>query len=299
MKVIVTGGCGFIGSHLVDELVNKGHTVIVIDDCSANNEKFYFNDKAIYHKISICDQDKLDIIFKNCEFVFHLAAESRLQDSINNPRRTVAVNVLGTLNVLEACVKNNIKGIIFSSTSSVYGLTEELPIKENLKEDCLNPYAATKYSAELLIRNYTKLYGLKSCIFRYFNVFGERAPTTGQYALVTGIFLRQRKNNQSLTIVGNGLQERDFIYVKDIVEANITAMENWDIKQDLTQANVFNIGSGYTVNILSLAKAISSNYVFIAERKGEAKNNLSCCKKFIDLTGWKPKTKILEWIKNF
>lgn len=299
MKVLVTGGCGFIGSHLVDALIEKGHEVIVIDDCSANNEKFYFNDKAVYHKVSISEEDKLTKLFKNCEFVFHLAAESRLQDSINNPRRTVAVNVMGTLNVLEACVENKVKGILFSSTSSVYGLTEELPIKETLKEDCLNPYAATKYSAELLIRNYTKLYGLKSCIFRYFNVFGERSPTTGQYALVTGIFLRQIKNNQSLTIVGNGLQERDFIYVKDIVDANIISMENWDKKEELTQANVFNIGSGYTVNIITLAKAISDNYVFIPERKGEAKNNLSCSKKFMELTGWKPKIKILEWIKNF
>jgi len=299
MKVLVTGGCGFIGSHLVDALVDKGHQVIVVDDCSANNEKFYFNDKAVYHKVSICEADKLTKLFKNCEFVFHLAAESRLQDSINNPRRTVAVNVMGTLNVLEACVENKVKGILFSSTSSVYGLTEELPIKETLKEDCLNPYAATKYSAELLIRNYTKLYKLKSCIFRYFNVFGERAPTTGQYALVTGIFLRQIKNNQPLTIVGNGLQERDFIYVKDIVDANIISMENWDKTEELTQANIFNIGSGYTVNIITLAKAISDNYVFIPERKGEAKNNLSCSKKFMELTGWKPKTKILEWIKNF
>lgn len=298
MKILVTGGCGFIGSHLVDALVDENYEVVVVDDCSASNEQFYFNNKATYHKVSICDGEKLNILFKGCNFVFHLAAEARLQDSINNPKRTVDVNVLGTFNVLEACRKNNIKGIAFSSTSSVYGLTKQLPITEDLKEDCLNPYASTKYAGELLIRNYTQLYGLKSCIFRYFNVFGERAPTSGQYALVTGIFLKQYKLGQELTIVGDGLQERDFIYVKDIVKANLTCLKMWDSVPELTQANVFNIGSGYTVNVLSLAKAISDKYTFIPERKGEAKNNLSSYKKFFDLTGWKPEIDILYWIKQ-
>ena len=134
MKILVTGGCGFIGSHLVDALVEDNYDVVVIDDCSANNGVFHYNEKAEYYKVSICDADKVVEISKNCDFVFHLAAEARLQDSINNPRRTVDVNVLGTLNILEACRKNNIKGIVFSSTSSVYGLTTELPITENLKE---------------------------------------------------------------------------------------------------------------------------------------------------------------------
>jgi len=298
MKIIVTGGCGFIGSHLVDALIDENYEVVVVDDCSATNEKFYFNDKATYHKVSICDAEKLNVLFEGCDFVFHLAAEARLQDSINNPKRTVDVNVLGTFNVLEACRKNNIKGIVFSSTSSIYGLTEKLPITEDLKEDCLNPYASTKYSGELLIRNYTQLYGLKTCIFRYFNVFGERAPTSGQYALVTGIFLKQQKAGQDLTIVGDGLQERDFIYVKDIVRANIICLKMWDSIPELTKANVFNIGSGYTINVLNLAKAISNKYKFIPERKGEAKNNLSSYKKFFDLTGWKPVVDILSWVKQ-
>lgn len=298
MKIVVTGGCGFIGSHLVDALIDNNHEVIVIDDCSANNEKFYFNKKATYHKISICEDTKLNDIFQDCDFVFHLAAEARLQNSINNPKRTVEVNILGTFNVLEACKKNNVKGIIFSSTSSVYGLTDKFPITEDFKEDCLNPYAATKYAGELLIRNYTQLYGLKSCIFRYFNVFGERAPTSGQYALVTGIFLKQYAENTPLTIVGDGLQERDFIYVKDIVEANLKCLELWNAVGEITKGNVYNIGSGYTVNVLTLAKTISDNYIFIPERLGEAKNNLCSYKKFFDVTGWKPKIDILEWIKK-
>ena len=296
MKVLVTGGCGFIGSHLVDALVDLYHEVIVIDDCSANNEKFYFNDKAIYHKFSICELDKLIEVSKNCDFCFHLAAESRLQDSINNPKRAVDVNVGGTLNILECCKQNKIDGLVFSSTSSIYGLTEKLPITEDITENCLNPYASTKYAAELLIRNYNQLYGIKAAVLRYFNVFGERAPTKGQYALVTGIFLRQKQNNEPLTIVGDGSQERDFIYVKDIVAANILCMQQWKSKSSLHFAEVYNIGYGSTVTVLELAKKIDNNIVYIPERKGEAKNNLSSYKKFCKITGWTPKVNILDWI---
>jgi UDP-glucose 4-epimerase len=298
MKILVTGGCGFIGSHLVDALVELQHEVIVIDDCSANNEKFYFNDKVLYHKVSICDQNKLINISKGCEFCFHLAAESRLQNAIENPTRAIDVNVGGTLNLLEACKVNNIKGLVFSSTSSIYGLSEEFPITEDNKENCLNPYASTKYCAELLLKNYYHMYGIKSCILRYFNVFGERAPTKGQYALVTGIFLRQKLNNEALTVVGNGSQERDFIYVKDIIKANIQCMNSWNNVDSLTKADIFNIGYGKTVKLIDLARSINDNIICIEERKGEAINNLSSYDKFFKLTGWVPTTHILEWIKT-
>ncbi len=298
MKILVTGGCGFIGSHLVDALVELQHDVIVVDDCSANNEQFYYNDKATYHKFSICDGKQLKEVSKKCEFCFHLAAESRLQNAIKNPTRAVDVNVGGTLNVLEACKENNIEGLVFSSTSSIYGLTETLPTTEDERDNCLNPYASTKYCGELLLKNYNSLYGVKSCILRYFNVFGERAPTKGQYALVTGIFFRQKSNNEPLTIVGDGLQTRDFIYVKDVVSANITCMHLWKSKHSLHKADVFNIGYGDSVKIKDLALAIDSNVVHIPERKGEAKNTLSSYKKFCKITGWAPSVHILDWVKS-
>jgi UDP-glucose 4-epimerase len=297
MKILVTGGCGFIGSHLVDALVDLQHEVVVMDDCSANNEKFYFNDNATYHKVSICDYKSVLDISKGCEFIFHLAAESRLQNAIDNPHRAVDVNVNGTVNLLEAAKINGIEGIVFSSTSSIYGLTEQFPITEDNKEDCLNAYASTKYCAELFFKNYYNLYNVKSCILRYFNVFGERAPVSGPYALVTGIFLKQKNNNEPLTVVGDGMQERDFIYVKDVVAANINCLHNWKSKPSLTKADVFNIGSGKTVKIIDLAKKISSNITHISPRKGEAKNNLSCSKKFIKTTGWMPTVNILDWLE--
>lgn len=298
MKILVTGGCGFIGSHLVDALIDLKHEVIVVDDLSANNEQFYFNDKAVYHKFSICDGQKLKEVSVGCKFCFHLAAESRLQNAINNPTRAVDVNVGGTLNVLEACKQNNIDGLVFSSTSAIYGLTEDLPITENNLEDCLNPYSSTKYCGELLLKNYYNLYNVKSCILRYFNVFGERAPTRGQYALVTGIFLRQRNNKEPLTVVGDGLQSRDFIYVKDIVSANIECMYSWKSKYLLTNASIYNIGFGEAVKIKDLAESIDSTIIHIPERKGEAKNTLSSYKKFCKVTGWSPTVKILDWIKT-
>lgn len=297
MKILVTGGCGFIGSHLVDALVDSGYDVHIIDDLSADNEQFYFNKNATYYKDSICNIEMVNEVTKNCDFIFHMAAESRLQNSINNPRRAVDVNIVGTLNILEACRKNNIKGLIFSSTSCVYGLTEELPINENLKENCLNPYGSTKYAAELLIKNYSQLFKVKSCILRYFNVFGERAPTKGLYALVTGIFLKQRNNNEALTIVGDGTQERDFIYVKDVVSANISCIKNWECNE-LTSGDVFNIGSNKSIKIIDLAKSISNNIKFLPNRLGEAKNNLCSFNKFNKLTGWTPHIDILNWIKT-
>jgi len=298
MKVMVTGGAGFIGSHIVDLLLTKGHDVVVVDDQSANNDKFYLNSNAQNYKVSICDTQAMMNLSKGCDFIFHLAAESRLQQAIENPLKAIEVNIGGTLSVLEACKKNNIKGLLFSSTSSIYGLTESLPITENLTENCLNPYASTKYTAELLLRNYYDLYGVKSCIFRYFNVFGERAPTKGPYALVTGIFKRQKTNKEPLTVVGDGQQKRDFIYVKDVAQANITCMEQW-YKPELNAANIFNVSSGKETKILDLAKLISDNIVHIEPRKGEAKNNLASSKKLTDLTGWKSTLNIEEWIKFY
>ena len=159
-------------------------------------------------------------------------------------------------------------------------------------------YASTKYAAELLIRNYHTLHGVPATIFRYFNVFGERAPAFGQYALVTSIFLNQRKNNMPLTIVGDGTQKRDFIYVKDIVKANIMACELYKDIPEIATASPYNIGSGTEVSVLELANKISENITFIPKRKGEAINNLCSNEKFFAKTGWTPSVSILEWIER-
>lgn len=295
MKVIVTGGCGFIGSHIVDRLIELNNKVLVIDDLSASeNEKFYFNENAEYHKIDICEKDKIEKLFEGVDYVFHLAAESRIQPAIKNPSRAYNVNVMGTLNILELSKKYKIKRIMYSSTSSVYGLTNQLPTSENVSIDCLNPYAHSKYTGEELFRQYWKEYNIDSVIFRYFNVFGERSPIKGQYAPVVGIFLNQLKNNTDLTIVGDGMKKRDFIYVGDIVTANIDAMNyNGNL-----ESKTINIGSGSNITIKDIADLISDNQIHIETRPGEAENTLADITNAKYILDFKPKTNVKDWIKT-
>ena len=294
-KVIVTGGCGFIGSHIVDKLIDMSHQVLVIDDLSASeNELFYFNDKAKYYKIDICDKEQIETLFDNVDYVFHLAAESRIQPAIKNPSRAYNVNAIGTLNILELSKKYNIKRIMYSSTSSVYGLTNELPTSENVSIDCLNPYAHSKFMGEELFRQYYKEYNVDSGICRYFNVFCERSPIKGQYAPVVGIFLNQFKNNTDLSIVDDGSKMRDFIYVGDIVDANISAMNS----SNNLESTTINIGSGNNISIKNIASLISDRHIHIDARPGEAENTLADIKVAKKLLNFNPKTDVKDWIKN-
>lgn len=296
MKVIVTGGAGFIGSNLVDKLLEMDHEVVVIDNQSAEcNEQFYWNSKAKNHRLDICNYESTRSLYDGIDFVFHLAAESRLQPAILNPIEAVTKNVVGTCTVLQCAREAGVKSVIYSSTSSAYGLNK-YPNYETDPNDCLNPYSVSKVAGEELCKMYTNLYGLKTIIFRYFNVYGERSPTTGQYAPVIGIFLRQKNANEPLTIVGDGSQRRDFVHVHDVVNANIlAALTNIP---DEYYGQVYNIGSGENISILEIAKIISDNYVHIPSRDGEAKTTLSCIHKAKTLLNWQPNVKLLEWISH-
>jgi len=292
-KVIVTGGCGFIGSHLVDALVKKNYNVHVIDDLSAiSNEKFYFNDKARYYKISIIDKEGIENIFENSKYVFHLAAESRIQTAIANPVYAYSINVIGTLNVLELCKKYKIKRFILSSTSSVYGMTENLPVREDEKLDCLNPYSLSKYFSEQLCKQYEKYFDV--AILRYFNVFGDRSPVKGQYAPVIGIFLNQYFNNKPLTVVGDGEQRRDFIHVSEIVSANIKSAEF----SKRFKGEIFNVGSGVNYSIKEIASFISNNITYINQRPGEARNTLANIESIKNSIGFTPSDFLMSYIEN-
>lgn len=294
MKVIVTGGCGFIGTHLVRELVQLGHQVKVIDNQSSGcamvegvGVDYFFH--------NICDT--IDWIFKDedVDCVFHLAAEARIQESIENPKHTAKVNVLGTVNVLEACRVNNVPRFINSSSSSVYGLTDQFPTPEETKTDCLNPYAASKLAAEEMVHCYARVYGIKAFNLRYFNVFGEDSPVAGPYSLVIGLFLDQFKKNQPLTVVGDGSSLRDFVYVGDVVDANIRAM---DREPAAVRSDIINIGSGQHVSVLDIATAISPNFTYVPPRAGEAKQTLADTTRAKQVLGWEPRTMVLDWIKT-
>lgn len=293
-KSLVTGGAGFIGSNLVDNLLALGHEVVVIDNESAEcNDKFYWNSQADNHRLDICDYENTRKLYDSVDYVFHLAAESRLQPAIENPINAVFKNSVGTCTVLQCAREASVKRVMYSSTSSAYGLNKS-PNFESDPNDCLNPYSVSKVSGEELCKLYTRLYGLKTIIFRYFNVYGERFPTSGQYAPVIGIFLRQRSAGESLTIVGDGLQKRDFIHVQDVVSANILAAESNLSPEDYGQ--VFNIGSGKNISILDVAELISKNYVYIPSREGEARTSLANIDKAKTVLNWKPNIDVREWI---
>lgn len=296
-KIIVTGGAGFIGSHIVDRLVNLGDEVIVIDDLSAIcHEQFYYNDDAKYYHTSITDY-VCDGLYKNVDYVFHLAAESRIQPALENPELAIQTNVLGTCRVLQSCLKHNIKRVMYSSTSSAYGLANDIPAKETMKRDCLNPYSITKTAGEDFVRMYYRLYGLETIIFRYFNVYGEREPTKGQYAPVVGLFRKQCSLSQPMTVVGDGLQTRDYTYVQDVVDANIKAIKA--PKEALGE--IFNIGTGTRYSVLDLVKMIgcdTADHVHIPPRKGEARHTKADNSKAKLLLGWQPETSLPEWIKE-
>jgi len=296
MKALVTGGAGFIGSNLVNKLIEMNWEVVVIDNESAEcNEKFYWNPKADNHKLDICDYKFTRDLYDDVDYVFHLAAESRLQPAIKNPINAVTKNAVGTCTVLQCAREANVRKVIYSSTSSAYGLNK-YPNYETDPNDCLNPYSVSKVAGEELCTLYTKLYGLKTIIFRYFNVYGERSPTTGQYAPVIGIFLRQKNNNEPLTIVGDGEQRRDFVHVQDVANANVmVALANLD---DESYGTVYNIGNGENISILEIAKLISNEYVHISPREGEARTTLACIDKAKNVFGWQPKHNVKTWIEE-
>lgn len=296
MKCLVTGGAGFIGSNLVDRLINEGHQVIVIDNESSDaHEEFYWNEKAENHKLDICDYENIYDLFEGVDVVFHLAAEARIQPTIVNPRLAVNSNVIGTFNILEAARHQNVKRVVYSSTSSAYGLKNKPPLSEEMKKDCLNPYSVTKTCGEEMALMYSSLYNLETVVFRYFNVYGNRQPLKGQYAPVVGIFLRQRGQKTPLTIVGDGTQRRDFTHVDDIVEANIRAS---DLLNSKCVGEIINVGTGINHSILELAELIDDNHVYLKSRRGEAEVTLASTKKILQVFNWKPENKLIAWVKK-
>jgi len=295
MKCLVTGGAGFIGSHIVDSLLAKGHEVVVIDNESSEvHDHFYFNDKATYHKLDIADYQATRSVYDGVDYVFHCAAESRIQPAILNPILAIRTNTLGTGTVLQCSREAGVKKIMYSSTSSGYGLVNEPPLNETMPDDCLNPYSVSKVSGEKLCKMYNDLFGVKTVIFRYFNVYGNREPLKGPYAPVVGLFLRQHRAGQPLTIVPDGTQRRDFTHVEDVVQANLLAME----VDHEHYGEVFNVGTGTNHSVLELAAMISDNTVEVEARMGEAYITLANNQKIRDILGWTPTKHIGDYVKE-
>ena len=298
MRCLVTGGAGFIGSNLTDTLLGDGHEVAVVDNESADsNEKFYWNPDSEQFKININDTDNIQRVFKNYrpEWVFHLAAEARIQPSIDRPIEACDVNFMGTVRLLDLCSAFEIDKFIYSSTSASYGLKNKPPLRENMRPDCLNPYSASKVASESFCKIYYKLHDLKTICLRYFNVYGDRQPVKGQYAPVIGLFLKQFKEKREMTIVGDGLQSRDFTHVKDVVAANILAAK---CNNKGAFGEVFNVGTGEAYGVGEIAQIIGGKTINIPFRPGEARHSLADNTKIKEYLGWKPKYKLKEYIKQ-
>ena len=291
---IVTGGAGFIGSHIVEKLKRLDHMVVVVDNEYSDNDNFHWRKDTLNVNIDITDYKALKKACTGADYIFHLAAEARIGPAIENPVNALNINTIGTCNVLQCAREVGAKKVLYSSTSSGYGLNEA-PNVETQPDDCLNPYSVSKIAGEKLCKMYTDLYGLNTIIFRYFNVFGERAPRKGQYAPVTGIFLRQKAAGEPLTIVGDGEQRRDYIYVKDVANANVmAAISNPD---DDAYGQVYNVGSGKNYSVNEIASFISDDTINIPPRVGEARNSLANIDKIQKTFAWKPEVDVEQWIK--
>ena len=294
MKYVVTGGAGFIGSHITEKLVQRGDDVIVIDDLNTGKEE---NLESIIEKInfvkgSILDIELLDKLTKDVDGVFHQAALASVQDSFSKPNEYHNVNVNGTENILKLAKKNNFK-VVYASSSSVYGDPTRIPIKESDEKNPINPYAETKLKKEELAIKYSKI-GVSVIGLRYFNVFGK--GQSKEYAGVLKLFLERIRDKLSPKINGDGTQFRDFVYVGDVVNANIMSMDS-DINHEF-----FNVGTNTSITILDLAKTIikSSGFdiepVFGPALKGDVQKTIANIDLIKEKIGWAPTVILEEWI---
>lgn len=296
MKSLVTGGAGFIGSNMVDRLVSEDHEVVCVDNMSSeSNDVFHWSPLADNYKIDICDREAVRRLFDGVDYVFHMAAESRIMNAINDSVKAVSTNSLGTSIVLQCAREAGCRRVVYSSTSSVYGRNQS-PNNEKMNPDCLNPYSSSKYAGEMFCRNYWELFGLETVILRYFNVYGNRQPDKGIYAPVTAIFARQKRSGESLTVVGDGTQRRDFVNVLDVVDANFKAATTEIPNEFLGTA--FNIGTGINYSILDVARWISTDIKFIPQRPSEMMETMADNSKAREVLGWSPKFNLEEFIRS-
>ena len=291
MKALVTGGAGFIGSNLVDKLLEDDHDVVVFDNETANtHDGYYWNEKAENYHVDLSKNRSSNLLQTYCmdvDCIFHMAADISVQYSIESPFESYSNNINSLFNVLEFAKRYKIGKVVFSSSASVYGVTDKVCLETDAT-DPLNAYALSKLNGEQIMKMYHDLYGINTVSLRYFNVYGPRQSNTGQYAPVVGIFQKQKESNGALTIVGDGKQTRDFVHVSDVVSANMLVADR-DVN------GVYNVGTGVEYSVNQIADLISDDQVYIPARVGEARRSVADISK-IKSIGWRPNVKLEEWI---
>jgi len=294
MKAIVTGGAGFIGSNIVDALLEKGYEVSIIDDLSTG-KRSNINSQVIHHEVSLHKASVEDLaeILKGVDVVFHTAALARVQPSIKDPVRYNEANVTAIVHLLTACVEAKVKRVVYSASSSAYGNAEVFPTPEDAPTDSLSPYGLQKYIGELYCRMFSKVYGIDTVCLRYFNIYGPRMNFEGAYKTVIGVFAEQKKSGQPLTITNDGKQRRDFTYVKDVVRANILAGES----TESFVGEVFNIGNGANISINEVADMIGGEKTY-GEQRLEPFETLADNSKAKQILDWIPEGNLGKFIKE-
>ena len=296
MKYVVVGGAGFIGSNIVDKLVEQNHEVIIIDNLSTGKME-NVNPRASVEYIDISNENECPSmveIMSGADTVFLLAAKARVQPSIENPVEYEINNTIGTLNVLKCASDAGVRRVVYSASSSAYGNTEKLPSKESDPVNPLSPYGAQKYYGEVMCKMFSEVYGLETVSLRYFNIYGERQNVGGAYAMVIGIFVDQLLNGKPMTIRGDGEQRRDFTYVGDVVNANILASQS----ENVGNGEVINIGNGDNRSINDIADMIGGDRVNV-DPVIEPKATLADNSKAEKLLGWKPTQNIEDWVPGY
>jgi len=290
-KMIVTGGAGFIGSHIVEALVKQNYEVHIVDNFTAGKRDDRINKSAVYHELDVRDTEKIQEVFQGADVVFHTAALPRVPYSIEHPVETTEVNVNGTVSVLTAAVGAKVRRIIYSSSGSAYGEQSTLPLSESMIANPVNPYGLQKYVGELFAKVWTDTYGIQTVSLRYFNVYGPKLDPTGPYALAVGAFLLARKNGKPMTIFGDGTVTRDYTHVSDVVRANLLSAE----RKNVGKGEVINIGAGRNVTIKYLADLVGGEIVYAPPRI-EAHDSLSDNRRAKELLGWEPTIKLEDGI---
>lgn len=295
--VLITGGCGFIGSHAVDKMLKEGHSVIVIDNMSTGRRKNldHLNDnpRLTVVESDINDWEKTFPYYEGVDMVFHYAALADIVPSIENPVGYFRSNVDGTMSVLEACRKHQVKRIIYAASSSCYGIPDSYPTPESAEIRPQYPYALTKYLGEQTCMHWAQVYKMNITSMRFFNVYGPRSRTSGTYGAVFGVFLAQKLNNKPFTVVGDGNQTRDFTFVTDIVDACYTAA----LRNDLN-GQVFNVGSGNTYSVNRLIELLGGEKTYIPKRPGEPDCTFADVSRINSILKWKAKVTLEEGVSE-
>jgi UDP-glucose 4-epimerase len=292
---LVTGGAGFIGSHLVERLLRDGHTIVVLDNFTTGRREnlthLKDNPRLTIHEVDVANYGEIKTLFMGVDWVFHLAALADIVPSINHPLAYHHANVNGTVSVLEAARSTGVRRFAYAASSSCYGIPTEFPTSETAPIRPMYPYALTKYLGEHYVLHWNKVYKLPCISLRFFNVYGPRARTSGTYGAVFGVFLAQKLAGKPFTVVGDGTQTRDFTFVTDIVDALVRAAESE------IEGEIFNVGSGNTYSINTLINLLGGEVIYVPKRPGEPDCTFADIRKISRVLGWRPKVSFEDGVR--